>query len=123
MPDAGVTALTVEKTAKITFVLPTKPVDELQLTFDDRAVPIDVATRTFRVTPGRHRVVADGTRAGMHVHYDGEMTAVDGALVSIPLELKLRSLACAILALALVFVSLFELLLGVFCIIFSIGMC
>ena len=45
------------------------------------------------------------------------------AIVALTAALKLRSLACSILALALVLVSFFEPLLGVFYIIYSIGMC
>jgi hypothetical protein len=81
----------VPRVPHITFQ-PPLGVDELEVTFDDRPVPLDSLTKRFSIDPGDHTVHAQGTQAGIPLSFDETYTVAEGQLLSVPLVLKSQAL-------------------------------
>jgi len=67
-------------------------VDDLEVTFDDRPVPVDTLTKRFSIDPGEHTVHAEGTQAGIPLTFDETYTVAEGELLNVPLVLKSQAL-------------------------------
>jgi hypothetical protein len=63
-------------------------VDDLQVTFDERQVPINALSKRFSIDPGDHQVHAEGTQNGIPLSLDVKVTVAEGQLVTVPLVLK-----------------------------------
>jgi hypothetical protein len=63
-------------------------IDDLEVTFDDRPVPVEALTKRFSIDPGEHTVHAEGTQAGIPLTFDGKYTVAEGELLNVPLVLK-----------------------------------
>jgi hypothetical protein len=67
---------------------PPQGVDDLEVRFDDRPVPIESLTKRFSVDPGKHRVVAEGTVNGFPSTFEEEYDIKEKELVTIRITLK-----------------------------------
>ncbi len=67
---------------------PPPGVDDLQVTFDERAVPVESLTKKFSVDPGKHTVHAEGTQGGVPLAFDGEYDVKEAELLTVELTLK-----------------------------------
>ena len=92
--DAAVTKFARERVEQllrrvphVTFQ-PPLGVDDLQVTFDDRQVPIRALAKRFSIDPGEHVVHAEGTQNGIPLTFDQKITVGEGQLVTVPLVLK-----------------------------------
>jgi hypothetical protein len=67
--------------AHVSFVLPAQ-VNDLELTFDGKPVPLENASKRFSVDPGSHTVHAEATVNGQAVSFDRTYDAGDGENVT-----------------------------------------
>jgi hypothetical protein len=70
----------------VTFVPPPGATD-LQVFFDERAVPADALTRKFSVDPGKHVVHAEGSLNSIPLTFDKEYEIKEGELVVVQIVL------------------------------------
>jgi hypothetical protein len=63
-------------------------VDDLQVTFDERPVPVHALNKRFSIDPGDHVVHAEGTQSGIPLSLDAKYVVGEGQLLTVPLVLK-----------------------------------
>jgi hypothetical protein len=71
----------------VTFV-PPAGVTDLNVTFDDRAVPQSALTKKFSIDPGSHKVHAEGTQNGIPLAFDETYNVKEGELLTVTITLK-----------------------------------
>ena len=71
----------------VTFV-PPAGVTDLNVTFDERAVPQTALTKKFSIDPGKHDVHADGTQGNIPLTYDESFDVKEGELLTVTITLK-----------------------------------
>jgi hypothetical protein len=67
---------------------PSPGLDELQVTFDERAVPVNALTKRFSIDPGDHKLHAEANQNGIPLSLDQSYTVGEGQLLTVPLVLK-----------------------------------
>ena len=67
---------------------PAPGMEDIQVTFDERAVPFKALTRRFSIDPGDHHVHAEGTQNGIPLSLDAKYEVGEGQLLTVPLVLK-----------------------------------
>jgi tetratricopeptide (TPR) repeat protein len=77
----------VQRIPHVTFVPPANA-EELQVTFDDRAVPVESLTKKFSVDPGKHTVKAEGTISGIPMTFEREYDIKPGELLTVAIQLQ-----------------------------------
>lgn len=77
----------LERIPHVTFVPPTG-VNDLQVKFDDRPVPVDALTKKFSIDPGKHTVVAEGTVNGFASTFQEEIDVKERELATVRITLK-----------------------------------
>ena len=76
------------KLAHVTFQVPAG-VNEMKISFDDRAIPADRQGDNFTIDPGTHKIHAEGVLRGARVSYDDEKVRVaEGQTVQVKITLK-----------------------------------
>ena len=70
----------LQRIPHVTFAPPPGATD-LNVTFDDRAVPTDALTKKFSVDPGTHTVHAEGELNGLPLTFDKEYEVKEAELV------------------------------------------
>jgi tetratricopeptide (TPR) repeat protein len=75
------------RVAKVTFI-PPPGVNDLVITFDDRAIPQDQIGKKFSVDPGKHKVHAHGTQSGTMLAFDKEYEISDGQNLNVAIVLN-----------------------------------
>ena len=71
----------------VTFQLPVG-VENLVVTFDDRAVPVAALSKHFSIDPGDHKLHAEGTQSGIPLALDATYQVGEGQLLTVQLVLK-----------------------------------
>ncbi|HEY8091890.1 MAG TPA: DUF3570 domain-containing protein [Polyangiaceae bacterium] len=67
---------------------PAPGLEDLQVTFDERAVPANALTKRFSIDPGDHKVHAEANQNGIPLSLDQSYTVGEGQLLTVPLVLK-----------------------------------
>jgi hypothetical protein len=67
---------------------PAPGLEGLEVTFDERPVPVGALTKRFSIDPGDHTVHAEGTQNGIPLALDEKYRVGEGQLLTIPLVLK-----------------------------------
>jgi hypothetical protein len=67
---------------------PAPGLEGLEVTFDERPVPVGALTKRFSIDPGDHTVHAEGTQNGIPLALDEKYTVGEGQLLTVPLVLK-----------------------------------
>ena len=67
---------------------PAPGMEDIQVTFDERAVPFKALTKRFSIDPGDHHVHAEGTQNGIPLSLDAKYEVGEGQLLTVPLVLK-----------------------------------
>lgn len=77
----------LQRVPHVTFQLPVG-VDDLVVTFDERAVPATGLTKHFSIDPGEHKLHAEGTQNGIPLSLDATYQVAEGQLLTVQLVLK-----------------------------------